>query len=89
MEFSPDSHYLLVAMSKKNLVEARAVYEEEWACKIEDPVLGILHARWAPDSRHILTFSDYQMRVSVYSLIDKTIQYIKHPKYPDKGIKCI
>jgi len=86
MEFSPDSHYLLVVMSKRNQVEARAVYEEEWACKIEDPLLGILYARWAPDSRHILTFSDYQMRLSVYSLIDKTMQHIKHPKYADKGL---
>lgn len=86
MEFSPDSHYLLVVMSKRNVVEARAVYEEEWACKVEDPLLGILYARWAPDNRHILTFSDYQMRLSVYSLIDKSITHIKHPKYPDKGI---
>ena len=86
MEFSPDSQYILVVISKRNQVEARAVYEEEWACKIEDPILGVLNAKWSPDSRHILTFSDYQMRLSIYSLVDKSIQYIKHPKFTDKGI---
>jgi len=26
------------------------------------------------------------MRLSIYSLIDKSIYYIKHPKFVDKGI---
>jgi WD40 repeat protein len=86
MEFSPDSQYILVTMAKRGLVEARAIYEEEWAAKIEDPLIGILYARWSPDSRHILAFSDYQLKLSIYSLVDKTVQHIKHPKYVDKAI---
>lgn len=72
-------------MSKKGIIEARAVYDEEWRCKIEDPVLGILYARWSPDSRHVISFSDYSMRASIYSMIDKNIFYIKNPKFCDKG----
>ena len=88
MEFSPDSRLVLIIMSKKNLVEVRSVYEEEWAAKIEDPVIGILNAKWSPDSRCVLIFSDYQLKLSIYSLADKTVQYIKNPKYPDRGAFC-
>ena len=87
MDFSPDSKLILVTMIKKGLVEVRSVYEEEWAAKIEDPVIGILNARWSPDSRCVLISSDYQLKLSIYSLVDKTVQYIKYHKYPDKGIK--
>ena len=85
MDFSPDSKLILVTMIKKGLVEVRSVYEEEWAAKIEDPVVGILNARWSPDSRCVLISSDYQLKLSIYSLVDKTVQYIKNPKYPEKG----
>ncbi len=48
-------------MSKRGYLEARAVNEEDWVCRIEDSSIGILGAKWSPDSRHIITFSDYQV----------------------------
>ena len=86
MEFSPDSKHILVVMSKKNMLEARSVAEEDWLCKIEDNLAGIVFARWTPASRHIITFSDFQLKASIYSLADKNVYYIKNPKYPDKGL---
>lgn len=86
IEFSPDSKHILAVMSKKNMVEARSISEEDWLCKIEDNLCGLIHAKWAPDSRHIITFSDFQLKASIYSLVDKTIMHIKYPKFPDKGI---
>ena len=85
MEFSPDSNYFLVCKGKRGIAEARAVYDEDWSTRIEDPFIGLLYARWSPDSRNILTFSDYQLRVSIYSLIDRGVSHIKHPKFPDRG----
>ncbi len=46
-------------MPKSGKVEAKSMEDEDWSCKIEDSASGILHARWSPDSRSILTFSDY------------------------------
>lgn len=86
IEFSPDSKYILAVMCEKNMVEARSISEEDWLCKIEDNLCGLVFARWSPDSRHIITFSDFQLKVSIYSLVDKSVFYIKYPKFPDKGI---
>ncbi len=51
-------------MSKRGYLEARAVNEEDWVCRIEDSSIGILGAKWSPDSRHIITFSDYQVKIN-------------------------
>ena len=86
IEFSPDSKHILAVMTKKNMIEARSIAEEDWLCKIEDNLSGAVYARWTPDSQHIIVFSDFQLKASVYSLIDKSICYIKNPKFPDKGL---
>jgi len=48
-EFSQDSKYFLIVMAKRGIVEARSIQEEDWTCKIEDQVSGILYARFSPD----------------------------------------
>lgn len=32
----------------------------EWTCKIDHGSLGLAYARWSPDSRHILSTSDFK-----------------------------
>jgi len=43
---------------------------------------------WAPDSRQIITFSDLQLRATVWSLVEsKATAFIRNPKLvPPKGI---
>lgn len=41
---------------------------------------------WAPDSRHILTTTDFQLRMTLWSLVNKTISYIKYPKLSQGGL---
>ena len=43
---------------------------------------------WAPDSRAIITFSDMQLRATVWSFVEqKAIGNIKNPKLiPPKGV---
>ena len=33
----------------------------DWKCKIDEGSAGLLHANWSPDSRHILTTSDFHV----------------------------
>mmetsp|Transcript_13438 Transcript_13438/g.22875 ORF Transcript_13438/g.22875 Transcript_13438/m.22875 type:complete len:424 (-) Transcript_13438:21-1292(-) len=35
---------------------------------------------WAPTSRHILTVSQFNLRLTVWSLVDSSVQYIQSPK---------
>ena len=41
---------------------------------------------WSPDSRHVLTMSDFQLRITLWSLVSKSVAYIKHPKLSQKGL---
>jgi hypothetical protein len=43
-------------------------------------------ARWSPDSRRVLTICDFNIRLTIWSLIDRSTNYINYPKYSDKGL---
>jgi WD40 repeat protein len=44
------------------------------------------YARWSPDSRRILTVCDFNVKMTIWSLIDKSTCHINFPKYADKGV---
>ena len=84
-EFSPDNQYILVQNAKKNLVEARGLYDDTFKAKIGDQAVGIVAAHWVPDSRQIMTFSDMNLKLTVYNLITKDQSIIKSPKSHEKA----
>lgn len=43
-------------------------------------------ARWAPDSRRLLTTCEFNLRITIWSLIDRSTAYINYPKYAEKGV---
>jgi hypothetical protein len=47
---------------------------------------GMSGAIWAPDSRRILTISSFNVRLTIWSLIDRSNCYIVYPKFADRGI---
>ena len=98
LEWSPDDQFIMAIISKKNQIQVRCMNPMEvleggkdqsgWYCKIEESVLGLAGWVWAPDSRQIITFSELQLRASVWSMVEqKAIAHIKNPKLlPPKGI---
>lgn len=46
---------------------------------------GLDGVRWAPDGRHILTWANFQLRITVWSLVSQHTCYIKLPKYSVRG----
>jgi len=61
-------------------VRSRSGVRAGWSCKIDEALAGLAHAEWAPDSRHILTRSEFNLRLSIWSLVRKNVVYIKYPK---------
>lgn len=49
---------------------------------------GLVKAVWAPDGRTILCFSEWGLRVTVYSLVTRTATYIQYPIYPSDRGSC-
>jgi len=83
--WSCDSEYLLAASAKKGIVEVFKLRDENWNARIEAGVEGLLKAEWAPDGRHILCFSQWGLRVTIWSLVTSNATYIQFPIHPDKG----
>lgn len=42
--------------------------------------------RWSPDSRHILTTSDFQLRLTVWSLVSTACVHVPWPKHGSKAV---
>lgn len=87
MEFSPDNNLILVVMAKRSIAEVFYVKNGQRVCNIVEEACGLVHARFSPDSRQVITFSDYQIKATIYNLAEKTQHQIKSPKYPNKGNK--
>lgn len=83
--WSCDSEYLLAASAKKGIVEVFKLRDENWNARIEAGVEGLLKAEWAPDGRHILCFSQWGLRVTIWSLVTGNATYIQFPIHPDRG----
>eukprot|EP00026_Physarum_polycephalum_P009526 Phypoly_transcript_09653.p1 GENE.Phypoly_transcript_09653~~Phypoly_transcript_09653.p1 ORF type:complete len:449 (+),score=50.72 Phypoly_transcript_09653:22-1347(+) len=86
IEWSSDSTYILCAMLKRGTVQVWCINQPRWTCKIDEGLAGLVHARWSPDGRHILTTADFQVRITVWSLVNKSVCYIKSPKLPVQGL---
>jgi len=86
VEWSLDSQFILCAQYKSGTVQVWSLDEPKWTCKIDDGSIGLVDARWATDSRHILTTSEFHLRITVWSLVNKSVSYIKYPKVIDKKL---
>ncbi|KAI0238144.1 WD repeat-containing protein WRAP73 [Lamellibrachia satsuma] len=86
IEWSADSLFILCGMYKRGLVQVWSIEETEWTCKIDEGSAGLIEVRWSPDGRHILTTADFHLRVTVWSLVNKSVSYIRYPKPCQKGV---
>ena len=86
IEWSSDSSFVLCALYKRGVVQVWSLERTEWTCKIDHGSMGLVAARWSPDSRHILSTSEFKLRITIWSLINKSVSYIKYPKHSTKGL---
>ena len=77
--WSPDSTLVLMAFYKTGICEVRAISNPKWTCTINESQSGIINCLWTPDSRKILLFNDFNVRMSIWSLVDKSTVYINSP----------
>ncbi|KAK6912385.1 WD40 repeat [Dillenia turbinata] len=86
IEWALDSEYILCGLYKRPMIQAWSLTQPEWTCKIDEGPAGISYARWSPDSRHILTTSDFQLRLTVWSLVNTACIHLQWPKHAFRGV---
>jgi hypothetical protein len=72
---------LLIGIEKRAQAFVKNVLDPEWQCKIDEGLAGMSSCMWAPTSRHVITVSDFNVRLTIWSMVDKSVQYIQAPKY--------
>lgn len=83
--WSCDSEYLFAASAKRGIVQVFRLTDEHWNARIETGAEGLVKAEWASDGRHILCFSEWGLRVTIWSLLTGAATYIQFPIHPDRG----
>ncbi|KAK8945666.1 hypothetical protein KSP40_PGU011334 [Platanthera guangdongensis] len=86
IEWASDSEYILCGLYRRPMVQAWSLTQPEWTCKIDEGPAGIAYARWSPDSRHILTTSEFQLRLTVWSLVNTACVHVQWPKHTSRGV---
>jgi hypothetical protein len=80
VEFSPDSEYILCGLFDRCAVQVFCLSDPQWKCRINEGLAGMKHARWCPDSRHVISESDFGIQLAVWSLVDGSCAMISYPK---------
>eukprot|EP00916_Digyalum_oweni_P009404 GHVL01015842.1.p1 GENE.GHVL01015842.1~~GHVL01015842.1.p1 ORF type:complete len:526 (+),score=61.28 GHVL01015842.1:28-1605(+) len=80
IQWALDSQHISCLIKKHSCVQAWDVSQPKWVCKTDEGAAGIVQSMWSPDSTHILTVSEFHVRVTVWSLIDRSCSYIRSPK---------
>jgi len=65
------------------LVFVKSLHDSEWQCKIDEGMAGLAYCQWGPTLNQIITVSEFKIRMTVWSIADKSVQYIKSPKFDD------
>uniref|UniRef100_T1IZC9 Uncharacterized protein n=1 Tax=Strigamia maritima TaxID=126957 RepID=T1IZC9_STRMM len=61
-------------------IEVWSLEDPSWICKIDEGTAGLINFKWTPDSRHIMSTAEFHVRITVWSLVNKSVSYIKYPK---------
>ncbi|KAI0739593.1 YVTN repeat-like/Quino protein amine dehydrogenase [Daedaleopsis nitida] len=83
--WSCDSEYVLGACAKMGVVCVFKLRDETWSARIEAGSEGLVKAEWAPDGRTVLCFSEWGLRVTMWSLVTGAATYVQYPIHPDRG----
>lgn len=85
IEWSPNSSLILAANLIKGDIMIRGIYDPTWKKLIKEGPAGLLNVKWNLDGKSIMCFSDFELRITIWSLITNNGYYIQDPKYHNKG----
>ena len=86
IQWSKNSKLILIGLYKRARCEIRNIENQKWYCSIDEGIQGMKYALFSPDSFHILSICDYNIKLSIRSLVDKSLLYINFPKFSRKGL---
>ena len=86
IQWSKNSKLILIGLYKRSRCEIRIIDNQKWYCTIDEGIQGMKYALFSPDSLHILSICEHNIKLSIRSLVDKSLLYIIYPKFSKKGL---
>ena len=80
VQFSPDSEFIFASNFKVAVTYVYRVLHSDWKAKITEGNGGLIDIQFSPDSRHLISYADFNVKLTIWSLIEKRTRYIKFPK---------
>ena len=87
VKWSPNGKLILVSCYKRNVSQLWSIVKPGWKCKLDEGSSGLIDSLWCPDSAQILTWSEFDIRINVWSMSDKSVRHIQYPKLQSGGCK--
>jgi WD40 repeat protein len=82
LAWSPDSELVMVCVLSRASVLVWCPSQPEFRCKISEGVAGLVSTKWGPDSRHIVTFADFNLHATLWNLSNSQTLVVPKPKDP-------
>ena len=86
IQWSNNSKLILIGLYKRARCEIRNIENPKWYCSIDEGVKGMKYSLFSPDSLNIISICDHNIKLSIRSLVDKSLYYINFPKFAKKGL---
>lgn len=88
IQWSYNSKYILVALIERNLCIVQSAINRSITYKVDEGLFGLVNAMFVPNKTdQIITLNSFNVRMTIWSLHDKTSHFITNPKFPNsKGI---
>ena len=85
ISWSPCGELILCGMYKRGTAQVFTLADSEWSSTITEALAGIVCARWCPSAEDVLLISDFQIKMSVWSLLDQSCHTLPAPKHSEAG----
>mmetsp|Transcript_25008 Transcript_25008/g.64551 ORF Transcript_25008/g.64551 Transcript_25008/m.64551 type:complete len:456 (+) Transcript_25008:2492-3859(+) len=86
LEWADNSLYVLCGLYARSIIQVWAVDQPDWTCKIDEGPAGIARTLWAPDGLSLVCIASFQIRTTIWSLVDKKCTYLRGSKHANKGL---
>lgn len=69
------AHTLSCGTPHRLVAQVFSISRPNWQCRIREGMAGMVRAQWTPDARHIITFSDFGLHMTIWSLSTRQVTH--------------
>ena len=77
----------MAVMSSRQRVQVFDLANPKWECTLDAGLVGVDHAYFSPDGRSLICVAEFNIIMTIFSLVDKSVKTIEWPKGSKECLK--